>query len=376
MRIGLTCTTIESVLTNGQLDGIGTYTKKLYENLIAQGENIVPYSFPNSDKNLKSDFENGQFFSSNYTKSTVASFLSPTNRHKNIAKNIDIFHATDHMLPKIKNLPVVATICDAIMFKHADWHFDTIRLGNLKKWARKKTIHWADHYITISHAMVPELVEHIGIKEENISVIYLGVDNIWFEKTSAKVKQKIREKYNLPEKFILCTGTIQHKKNLARTIKAYLKLPKDVQDEYPLIIIGRKGWGIKESMAAIKELTSNNKGKWLDYVEFDELLAIFQMASLYLHASLHEGFGLTLLEAFASETPVVTSNITALPEVAGDAAVLVDPLSVDDIKNGVLKVLTDESLQGKLITKGRLRARLFSWDKCAKETLKVYKGLT
>lgn len=377
MRIGLTCTTIEPTLTHGKIDGIGTYTKNLYETFTKKGQEVIPFSFPNAKKRPLSHFPNGKFFDFSYSVSTLTSLINPTSLtvHRNIQKQIDILHVTDHMLPKLNNIPTVATICDAIMFKHSDWHWDTIRLGNLKKWIRKKTIHWADHFITISNAMVPELVEHIGIKQEKISVVYLGIAKQWFEKISEEDKTQVLKKFNIPNKFLLFTGTLQHKKNLPRIIQAYSQLPPDIQDEYPLVIVGRPGWGTEASLAAIQELIDKKKGYWLNYISIEELRVLFQCATIYVHPSLHEGFGLTLLEAFASETPTITSNVTALPEIANGAAYLVDPYSVAEISQAIKNVLTSPTIREELIQKGTARAREFSWDKCAEETLKIYRTL-
>ncbi|MDA8561851.1 glycosyltransferase family 4 protein [Gammaproteobacteria bacterium] len=374
MRIGLTCTTIEPSITNGHIDGIGTYTKNLYDAFNTKKEQVFPYSFANQ-KGLKSSFSNGNFFPFSYSFSTVSSFLTPAkfNLNGRFKNKIDLLHVTDHMLPKISDVPIIATICDGLMFNNNNWHWNKIKLANIKKWLRKKTIHWADHFITISNAMVPELVNYIGIKEENISVVHLGIQKDWFIKKSEENKNLVLKKFNLPNNFLLFTGTLQQKKNLPRIINAYLELPTDIQDNYPLVIVGRNGWGSEESLASIKKLTDRKKGVWLKYINIEELKVLFQCASLYVHPSLHEGFGLTLLEAFASETPTLTSNVTALPEVANGAAYLVDPYSVDAIKNGIQNILTSTNLQKDLVQKGIIRAQEFSWKKCAEETLKIYK---
>lgn len=375
MRIGLTCTTIEPAITQGKIDGIGTYTQHLLENLQQMGHHVTPWSFP--QKRIPTGLKGGQFFRFPYTTSTLASLLTPARYSFDhaVSEHIDLLHVTDHMLPKLPRTPVVATLCDAIMFKHADWHWDSIRMANLKKWARKKTIGWADHYITISDAMIPELVEHLHLPPEKISVVHLGIADSWFETMSDEKRHQVLQQLKLPEHFLLFTGTLQHKKNLPRTIEAYLALPNDIQDTYPLVIAGRAGLGHKESMLAIHKLTSAKKGVWLDYVSLDALRALFQSASAYLHPSLHEGFGLTLLEAFASATPVITSNVTALPEIAGDAAMLVDPYSVESIREGIQKVIINNTLQQTLVQKGLDRAKQFTWKACAEKTLSVYRSL-
>jgi glycosyltransferase involved in cell wall biosynthesis len=206
-------------------------------------------------------------------------------------------------------------------------------------------------------------------------VVHLGVSPWWFERASAEDKEVVLKKFNLPNKFVLFTGTLQQKKNLPRLVAAYLELPLDLQTEYPLVVVGRAGWGMEESLASIQTLTEQKRGHWLKYVSMDELRALFQSSSAYLHPSLHEGFGLTLLEAFASETPVLTSNVAALPEIASDAAYLVDPYSISEIRDGMQALLTDSGLRERLVMKGNKRVQDFSWEKCARETLKVYESL-
>jgi glycosyltransferase involved in cell wall biosynthesis len=370
MHIGFSLTTLEPAISQGKIDGIGMYTKNLYEALLRRNEKITPFSFPNTKGKMTSAFPNGRLLNYSYMLSTIGSLLSPLSLHGNLKQDIDLFHATDHMIPRIKDIPLVATIHDAIMFQHPEWH--SFRFGKLKKMIRKKTFRWPDRYITISKAMVAEIVEFGGIDPDKIDVIYHGVAPEWFVEASDETKYQLRKKYHLPEKFILFASTLQEKKNLPRLVQAYLQLSKELQDEYPLIIVGRTGWGNKESMAAVEKITSQKKGAWLNYVSYDDLRTLFQCATLYVHPSLHEGFGLTILEAFASKTPVITSNVAAMPEVAGDAALLIDPLSVDDIKQAMTTLLLNEHLSRELTQKGIMRAKEFSWNKCAEETIKVY----
>lgn len=368
MRIGLSCTTIEPQITKGKIDGIGTFTKNLYDALIACGTNVIPVSFPHGIKT--SGFENGLLFPHSYTKSTM---LSLTNINpKNLS--IDLFHTTDHMIPRLKNIPIVANVHDALMFKYPNWFYNT-RFATLKKWARKNSLKWVTHYITGANAMIPELVEFCGIPPEKISVVHDGISDFWHEKISEEEKTNTLKKLNVPKNFLLFNGTLHPKKNLPRLAQAFLALPKDMQKEYPLIVVGRGGWDTEDSLLMIKKLEEKKCGKWLDYVNLKELRALFQSATLYLHPSLHEGFGLTLLQAFASGAPVLTSNVTAMPETADGAAFLVDPLNIDNIKNGIEALLNSVDLRKKLIQKGLKRVRDFSWKRCAEETLMVYSKL-
>lgn len=373
MRIGLSLTTLEPTISQGKIDGIGMYTKNLYETLLRRHEDITPFSFPNSKEKNISAFPRGRMFNYSYSLSTLGSLLSPFTLHHHLTKDIDLFHATDHMIPQMKDIPLIATIHDAIMFQHPEWH--SFRFGRLKKMIRKKTFHWPDRYITISKAMVTEIAEFSGIDPDKIDVIYHGVAPEWFDKASDETLFHIRKKYQLPEKFILFASTLQEKKNLPRLVQAYSQISCDLQAEYPLIIVGRPGWGNEASMASVNQIISQKKGAWLNYVPYDDLRILFQCASLYVHPSLHEGFGLTIIEAFASGTPVITSNVAAMPEVADNAAVLIDPLSIDEIKKAITTLLQSEHLRDELIQKGMIRAKQFSWEKCAEETIKSYKKL-
>ncbi len=369
MRIGLSCTSIEPAISQGKIDGIGTYTKNLLAEFSHLGHHVVPISFPHPDLNT-STYEGGYIFPFSYTKATLVSMLKPL--HTQL--NIDIFHTTDHMIPKLKNIPIVATVHDAMMFKYPQWYFSA-KFGVLKKWLRKLSFQWADHVITGSHSMIPELVEYCGIKAKNISVVYDGISPCWQETITTQEKRQVIEKFHLPPAFILFAGTLQPKKNLPRLIQAYFQLPIELQNNFPLIVVGRTGWDAEESIASIKELEMNKKGIWLNYVTIEELRALFQLATIYAHPSLHEGFGLTLLQAFAAQTPVLTSNITAMPETAGGAAYLVNPHNVEEIREGLKNLLIDAELRDNLIEKGNRRMKDFSWRKCAEETVKVYQTI-
>ncbi|MHB1947723.1 MAG: glycosyltransferase family 4 protein [Gammaproteobacteria bacterium] len=375
MRIGLSCTTIEPAISQGKIDGIGTYTKNLYEEFLNRGRSVVPFAYPNGGI-AGSALPEGRLLPFSYTLSTMVSLANPLplSLHGNLKQHIDLFHATDHMIPKLKNVPVIATVHDALMFQYPQWFYNT-RFATLKKWARKKSLSWADHVITGANAMIPELVEFCGIKPEKISVVSDGISPWWSVQIPTEEKERLLAKFKLPKNFVLFTGTLHPKKNLPRLIQAFLQLPTDIQKEFPLVIAGRAGWDTQASLAAIKVLENKLLGRWLDYVTLEELRALFQSATLYAHPSLHEGFGLTLLQAFASGTPVLTSNITAMPETAGGAAYLVNPHSVDSIRDGLKMMLSHTSLREDLMKKGLERVKNFSWVKCAEQTLAVYEAV-
>jgi len=373
MKIGLGTTMIEPAITQGQIDGVGFYAKNIWEYLQKSQQSVIPCSFPPlKQRQFKSAFSNGQTFAWPYMIATGISLFPQNifNIHAHIEKSIDLFHATDHLVPRLKKIPVIATLHDALTLSHPEWYGAHFR--QIKNWIRKSSIHWADHIITISHSMVKEMVEFWGIPENKISVVYNGLDDFWRETVPEEQRKQVIKKLNIPENFLLVVCTLQPKKNIPRIIDAFLKLPKDVREQYPLVITGKAGWNTEESLSAIERLTQSQTGYWLKYVNTEDLRALFQSTRLYMHPSLHEGFGLTLLQGFASRVPVLTSNITAMPEVAGNAAYLVDPYSIDSMQQGMLKLLTNETLCQDLIKKGLDRVQAFSWEKCAKETQHIY----
>jgi glycosyltransferase involved in cell wall biosynthesis len=184
---------------------------------------------------------------------------------------------------------------------------------------------------------------------------------------------KLKAKYNISDNFILFVGTLQPRKNIARLIEAFAKIEekKDLQ----LIIIGKKGWLYEEILETPSRLGIEEKVKFLHSISNEELNVFYKHALCYVLPSLYEGFGLPVLEAMNHGCPVITSNISSLPEAGGDAALYVDPESVDDIAKKMTRLINDENLRKELIEKGKKQVAKFSWEKTAKETLAVLEEL-
>lgn len=366
MKLGLTA--LNSAYQH--IDGIGVYTQNLLKHFATKHYDIkaIPYqSLSNLPYSCDAFLPHPLALASAFTP--IGPWL---NRH--IEKNIDIFHCTNYLIPRFKKIPVVATLFDAIMLKHPEWNHD--KLLPLKNYLKKRSAQWADHYITISKAMIPDLVNYWNVDEKKISVTHLGVADIWFETISEEDRNKVLQKYNLKNKFVLSVGTLQPRKNIARLIEAYQCLPLELQKEYPLVLVGKNGWQTDELIKTIHQLEEKNILRWLSYVTLDDLRALYQSAALFAFPSLSEGFGLPLLEAFASKTPVLTSNSSSLPEIAGEAALLIDPYNTEEITHGLLTLLTQPSSRNQLIQLGSERVRQFSWQKCAQDTYKIYQALT
>jgi glycosyltransferase involved in cell wall biosynthesis len=187
---------------------------------------------------------------------------------------------------------------------------------------------------------------------------------------------EFRGQHGLPDRFILYLGTIEPRKNLLRLIDAYAELRRDRVTEWPLIIAGGRGWQDEAVFQRAAETSVARDIRFAGYVPDQELPLWYNAAALFVYPSEYEGFGLPVLEALACGAPVVTGDRSSIPEVAGDAAVLVDPSSTQAIRDGMACVLEDNSFRAQLATRGPQRAREFSWRRMAEETLAVYRAVS
>jgi Glycosyltransferase len=233
----------------------------------------------------------------------------------------------------------------------------------------------ADKIITISQHTKKDLLEHLMIPPEQIEPVYLGVDP-HFRVIHQNQLTETREKYHLPERFILYVGSEQPRKNFQSVIRAFQSLKNTYNLEgIKLVKVGRPQIGEDDRKAIfdlIGELGLAKDVFFMDYVPEEDLPSMYNLADLFVYPSLYEGFGLPPLEAMACGTPVVTSNTSSLPEVVGDAGIMVDPLDVDALADSMHQVLTDDVLHEKLRNMGIARAREFSWEKTAQKTWQIY----
>jgi len=229
---------------------------------------------------------------------------------------------------------------------------------------------------TISHYIQAEIKKLFNIPDSKISVIYPGVSPDFRIISDQVLKNTIILKYKLPVKFILFVGTIEPRKNLCRLVEAYAQLVrKHSLNDLSLILVGKQGWGHQQLLEKIKALNLVSKVIFLHYVPAADLVYLYNLATAFAFPSLDEGFGLPALEAMACGCPVITSNISALPEVAEGAAVLVDPYSVKEILAGLEKIIFQLDLAIVLRERGIERARQFSWTAGAKKILQEIAGL-
>lgn len=359
-------------MNGGHLDGIGVYNGSLLAELERRPEvSVLPVCFPPKPwrASLAHRLPSSAAFGHAYGISAVVSALTPLPfaGAADLARRVDVYHAPDHLIPRLNCVPVVATICDAFAVKRPDW-IDA-GPGRFRSRLFKASAGWARRVIAISAAMVPDLVEHFGVPEERIDVVHMGIGPEWHQPISEGERSALLAKYSLREGYFLFVGTLQPRKNVEAIVSAYEALPAEIRAARQLVVAGQPGWGSEVLAARL----AAGAGTWLRYVPAEELRALYQNAGAFVFPSLSEGFGIPVLEAFASGVPVVTSNVSSLPEVAGDAALLVDPRSQEELARAMRRLVEDRALADEFVRKGRARAAQMSWAACAEKTLAVYR---
>lgn len=285
-----------------------------------------------------------------------------------VLRGLDVFHGCDFFWPPPNPVPSVVSVLDATTIIHPETHRWLNRVRDAKKlrWAAR-----ADRVIAISQATACDIAEHTSIPADRIDVAPLACGTVdgAFRDTSTGVLAR----YGLAKvRYVLSVGTAEPRKNLVRLVRAFERLP-DTFADVNLVLAGGTGWKCRELDRAIRRSPARMRIRRVGFVPAAALPAIYAGATVFAYPSLYEGFGLPLLEAMAAGTPVLTGNRSSLPEVAGGAALLVDPFSEADIQHGLERLLGDDRLRTSLAERGRRRARSFTWEQTARLTLASYR---
>lgn len=359
---------IEPGLTGGRLDGIGTYTRALLDNLGEAGCDVAGYSYPRL-RGAPADISVGRAFPQSFEAASLTDLLTPAAHRMHMPA--DIFHVTDYRIVRM-DCPVVATLHDALPIKYPEWC--SPRLRQLKNWLQKKAAHKAAHVIALSHYAIDELVECFGVDEHKVSVVPCGVGDEWLQESDPVAVAATLAQHGLQSGYFLFVGTLQPRKNIERLLDAYLALPDKVRAERQLVIVGGTGWRCEALVARLRALRQEGKSViWLSGVAGNDALRhLYLGAGVFVFPSLYEGFGIPVVEAFASGVPVVASNTSSLPEVTCGAAVEVDPLNTGEIGAAMLALVQEPGLRERCIAAGHARARELTWRETALQTAAVY----
>jgi glycosyltransferase involved in cell wall biosynthesis len=284
---------------------------------------------------------------------------------------LDVLHLTGAAMPLWSDCPRVVTVHDVAVMRYRE--FFTPWMVYYARAIRARAIRRADAIITQSEFGRREIAQTLGIAYERITVVPLGVSGRFFDPPPAGCLMDVRVRFRLDCPFILHVGVLSPRKNLLRLMEAYRRLREARVIAHQLILAGNRGWGDDEVLRRASELDPEGRDiRFIGPVSAD-LPALYHLADLVVYPSLYETFGLPPLEAMACGTPVVASNVTAMPEVLGDAALLVDPTDEDALAETMHRALTSDSLREELTQRGRDQAAKFTWDRTVWGTLDVYK---
>jgi glycosyltransferase involved in cell wall biosynthesis len=376
MRIGL-----EGRVLTPHIGGIGRYAIHLIDALLALSIQQYPdlefviFTAPQTDRTLLEGSRARLCERFRRVKSTLirSAVLLPVGVR---CEHIDVFHGLDQSgIPLFfKAGKYVVTIHDVIPLV-LPWAFSPRHRWILAT-ALARIRKQAEMVIVPSTAVAEDVVNYLHVERERITVIPMGCAPRFQPHQEPARVVAIRRRYDLPERYVLFVGTLEPRKNVHTLLQAFAHvIAATPQDGLRLVIAGGEGWGGEDYLVAVEALRMHDYVRFTGFVEDDDLPDLYRGALLFVYPSLYEGFGLPVLEAMACGTPVITSNCTSLPEVAGDAALLVDPTQPELLAAAISSVMNDGALRQALRAKGLARARAFTWDAVAEQTLALYRAI-
>lgn len=289
-----------------------------------------------------------------------------------LPRDLDLYHAPFWPLPRDRKIPQVLTIHDLIAVHHPQWVTGAMKaeLAAIRRLAPQ-----AAHVLTDSEATRQDVLNHTRCRPEQVTTVHLGVGAEFLSFADEGLVAAIRQKYDLDRPYIVSLCTREPRKNLGRLIDAYDRLVEGEGAQWDLVLIGAAGWGEDLVSQKINQPRAG-RVRIIGYVPREDLPPLLAGAAVMGYVSLYEGFGLPPLEAMATGCPVVTSKVSSLPEVVGEAGIMVDPLECEAIAEGLRQVLTDPARAADLSRRGRERAAQFSWRATAEKTLSAYRQVT
>lgn len=288
-----------------------------------------------------------------------------------VRNNYALLHSLAYVSPLLNRTPSIVTVYDLSFFLYPEYlrpfHRVYLQIGSRLSARRARRV------IAISESTKRDAVRLLHLDPNRVDVAPPGVDPVFFQAIDPKTLEAFRREKNLPDHFVLFLGTREPRKNIPALLRAFGQAQKQAGLPHHLVLAGGRGWMDQEIPRALESAGLTGKVILPDFVPHEELPYWYRAADAFVYPSQYEGFGMPALEALASGTAVITSNVSSLPEAVGDAALLVDPKSPSEIANALIRILTDDALRDELRTRGERHARQFTWARTAQVTARSYR---
>ena len=350
--------------------GVKTYLHHWIYSLLQQSPDSI-FSFPT----LPADLTHDRRSVGNASKLLLlkAFNLAPQAIANRFATHFDVLHVSN-LLQRIPGRPALSsTLHDCTSWLFPELHLPSQAVADAA--FAERVLHPARGLIAVSEATRADAIRLLNLKPEKITVIYPGVPETYRDVKLAAV-EAARTAYSLPSRFFLFTGTIEPRKNIERLLDAWLSLPSDFREEHSLVLAGMRGWKASTTLQRLAQLSRENAGvRWLGYVPESLMPGLTAAALALVYPSLYEGFGFPLVQAMAAGCPVITSNVSSMPEVTAGAALLIDPFSQAEIASAMRQLAENPSLRVNLASAGLERSLNFTWSKSAERSLQYFSNL-
>ncbi len=359
--------------------GVGNYVTHLIKGLNAVGRTHRYALMVNSSqlRHLPDDLKHFEIFPVPFSNESHVLgdpwefFLLPRSLRK---RGVDLFHGPAFMAPPFqRGFRSIATIHDLVAFHHPK----TIptKYAFYMRFLISLMIRKASGIITDTEVIRREIIDVFHVDENKVYAVPIAVSDLFRPIRDPERIRKVKDQFGIRGRYFLHVGNIEPRKNLASLFLAFKRIRDKIRKDYQLVVVGKKGWLYGDIFKTLRESGLSDDVIFTGYVSEADIPVLYSGADFFVFPSVYEGFGLPVLEAMRCGTPVVTSHVSSMPEVAGDAALYVDPGSVEDISEKILKIAYDDTLKETLREKGFVQASKFTWEKTARETLKVYEAV-
>ena len=285
----------------------------------------------------------------------------------------DIFHGAEPLMPPLGNAKSIVSFNDSAYYKFP--HFYNKQTAKKWDYLYRRSLRIADVVTVLSENTRRDLIEMMNLPERKIHVVRPPTDPFFSEQKSERDKAHARDKFSLPDQFMLFVGTLEPRKNITSLIKAFEMFLSEQKRQLSLVIVGRRGWLYEDILTTIQASPVRSSIHLLDYVSDTDLASLYQLAMMFVFPSLYEGHGYPVVEAMASGTPVITSNNSSLKEIGEGAALLINPESTSEICEAIGKLYDNDTLRQEMSQRGRQRAAEFSVERAVNSILQLYSSL-